>query len=119
MKETAAINWQQSLKLAGDREDIAQSMLDSFMSDLPNAWNDIQNARNNNDLEGLHHHVHKLHGAACFCGVPLIKALVSEIETQIKLKKPMTITDVLLIHLKNTIEATQEAYNNGSYRDQR
>ena len=84
---TISINWALCLTLANDKEDLANEMLTMFIQETPPTKALIEQSFKANDLEALHQHIHKLHGAACYCGVPKLKQLVADTETALKAKQ--------------------------------
>ena len=74
------IDWPLSIKLANDRADIAEELFNMLIVELPIARKDINEAFNKKDYDQLHHHVHKLHGACCYCGVPQLKDSTRQLE---------------------------------------
>jgi len=78
------IDWKLGIKLAGNKHDLAKDMLDWLVTSLPNEINAIRQANKNKNFPELLKHVHKLHGAVCYCGVPRLKATVSSFETALK-----------------------------------
>ncbi|HSX19617.1 MAG TPA: response regulator, partial [Gammaproteobacteria bacterium] len=81
--DMAPIDWQLCKKLAGNKEDLAHEMLDMLINCLPNDRAVIMQAYNANNMQDLREHVHKLHGACCYVGVPKLKALAKELEDAI------------------------------------
>lgn len=81
------IDWELCKKLAGNKEDLAYEMLDMLINGLPNDIKLIKAAYANKDLIDLREHVHKLHGACCYVGVPKLKAIAKELEDAIALAK--------------------------------
>jgi two-component system sensor histidine kinase BarA len=79
------IDWEQCVSLAGSREDLARDMLCLLIEDLPILNEQIQNAMQKQDADQLAHHVHKLHGACCYVGVPRLKQAAKLFEAAIKL----------------------------------
>lgn len=78
------IDWEQSIKLAGNKRDLANDILVMLIKDLPNdtsAINACYKAQNYQEMLRL---VHKLHGALCYCGLPRLKTVVSRLETELK-----------------------------------
>lgn len=102
------IDWTLSLKLANHREDLAKELLTLLISELPETRNNINNAYQNQDLEMLHHYIHKLHGATCYCGVPRLKEITSLLETKIKHKNDSL--ENLINSLNYEIEQLQQAF---------
>jgi two-component system sensor histidine kinase BarA len=79
------IDWNMSLNLANNNADLAYEMLtmliDGFQTDIAN----INEAYENRDFKQLGEHVHKLHGACCYVGVPSLKGHAKELEEAIML----------------------------------
>jgi len=57
------------------------------MEELPTAQLDIKTAYDTSDTTSLLTHVHKLHGACCYCGVPRLKHATATLETALKQKE--------------------------------
>src|SRR5262245_28573952 len=81
-----AIDWNVSLKLANNRVELAKELLTILMAELPITQKEINSAWEQKDYTRLHHHIHKLHGATCYCGVPRLKEIVTDIENQLQKK---------------------------------
>ncbi len=82
-----SLDWQECLRLSNNKEDLAKELLAMLKTDLPNFRNDINQALQSNNIQQLQDHTHKLHGACCYCGVPRLKQLTEQLETQIKTHK--------------------------------
>jgi len=76
------IDFDESIRLAGGKHDLAKDMYIELIDTLPNDKALIQEARNN--LDKLLNIVHKLHGGTRYCGVPNLRTAASELETIIK-----------------------------------
>ncbi len=79
-----AVDWQESLKLAAGKTDLARDMLIMLLSSLEEEKSKILDACENNRMEALLNHVHYLHGATRYCGVPALRHAAHELETHIK-----------------------------------
>lgn len=77
------IDWQLCKKLAGNKEDLAQEMLEMLIESLPADQARIKQAHKTHNLHGLREQVHKLHGACCYVGVPKLKTIAKELEDAI------------------------------------
>lgn len=77
------IDWKLSLKLASNRADLAKELLEILIAELPATREQINAAYARQDYALLHQHIHKLHGAACYCGVPQLKKIVTTIDDQL------------------------------------
>ncbi len=60
-------------KLAGGNENFAKEMLNAFIKSLPDAITEINKAYIEQNGKALRDAVHKLHGGASYCGVPMLK----------------------------------------------
>ena len=78
------VNWQESLKQAMGKEDLALDMLQMLIDSIPHNIIKIEQAMNMQDDESLLKIIHKLHGACCYTGVPQLKKLSHSIETALK-----------------------------------
>lgn len=103
------IDWDLSLKLANNREDLANELLTLLMTELSQTQTEINQAYQDHDFERLHHYVHKLHGASCYCGVPRLKEVTCLLETDIKNKNNKNIKN-LLSNLNHEIEQLRLAF---------
>ncbi|MFP5431011.1 MAG: response regulator, partial [Gammaproteobacteria bacterium] len=79
-----AVDWQESLKLAAGKKDLARDMLLMLLNSLEEEKSKILDACENNRMEALLNHVHYLHGATRYCGVPALRHAAHELETHIK-----------------------------------
>ena len=81
---TAAINWQDCVKQSNNKPELAQELLDMFALELPTLKQQITSSHNKQDRNNLEHHIHKLHGASCYCGTNKLKILLHNFEPKIK-----------------------------------
>jgi len=84
--KTSSINWELSLKNAGQKEDLAKEMLSMLVNSFDNTINLINQYLDSNKLPDLISQVHKIHGASAYCGVPRLKELANEYENILKTK---------------------------------
>ena len=89
------IDWAESLKLSNNKIDLAEEILSMFIADLPDFKAKIQESLAKGDHETLEQHVHKLHGACCYCGVPKLKGLLNQLESNIKSHRYEDIEDLV------------------------
>lgn len=80
-----------------------QSLYILMLEHLPNYRRLIQEALDQQDREQLLHHIHQLHGAACYCPVPHLQAALKNIE--VKLCQSSTFAEIksLIIDLDQAI----------------
>jgi two-component system sensor histidine kinase BarA len=79
---TPAIDRQLGLRLAGNKQDLANEIMAVLIKSLPHDIEAIINAKQEPDV--LLQRVHKLHGAISYTGLPRIKKLLSELEHSLK-----------------------------------
>ena len=78
------IDWQLGIKLAGNKADVARELLDLFMSTLQKDMQTLRQLDEEKNTMALYQQVHKLHGALCYCGLPRLKMIVAQLETELK-----------------------------------
>ncbi|MDX1589493.1 MAG: response regulator [Oleiphilaceae bacterium] len=86
----ATVDLEESLRLAGGRLDLAEEMLATLLSQLPEEADIIREALANGDHDRLLERVHRLHGACRYCGVPTLRQHAAALETAIKRDQPGT-----------------------------
>ena len=75
-----------AIELAGGKQALAEELMGMLLERLAEDKALIKQSFNAKDTDQFHHHVHKLHGAACYCGTPKLKQVSHDLETAIKLK---------------------------------
>lgn len=88
-------NWQESVKLACDNEQIAKEMLDMLVVKLDQFHADISNAYSNKDFQTLQQQVHKLHGGLCYISTPKLRYLSYHLETACKTDNQAQIDEIM------------------------
>ena len=83
----ASFDWQESLKLSNNKENLAKDLLEMLKQDLPQFQASLKEALQTNNIESLKHHSQKLNGGCCYCGVPRLRQLAEQLEAQIKTHK--------------------------------
>jgi two-component system sensor histidine kinase BarA len=104
-----AVDWQESLKLAAGKKDLARDMLLMLLNSLEQEKSKILDACENNRMEALLGHVHYLHGATRYCGVPALRDAAHELETHIKTRlqegqNSRTANDLDTAHCRSDID---------------
>ena len=79
------VNWTESLRLAAGKEDLARDMLNMLLNSLEAEKHKLATAFGGNDMKALLGHVHYLHGATRYCGVPALRTATHAAETDIKM----------------------------------
>lgn len=98
-----AIDHELSLRLANNNHQLAKELLSMLIAELPQTLASINQAYKKGDYNALQQHVHKLHGACCYCGVPRLKKIAIKIEGILKSNSKL-LTDDLINVLNNEIE---------------
>lgn len=78
------VNWPECVRLAAGKEDLARDMLIMLFNSLEQEKRKIEDAYADDKLEALLGHVHYLHGATRYCGVPALRDAAHILETDIK-----------------------------------
>lgn len=78
------IDWDQAIKLAGNKRELAEELLGMLVNNIANDASMIQKLYNAKIFPDLLRQVHKLHGALSYCGVPRLKTLLAKLETDLK-----------------------------------
>jgi len=102
------IDWDRSLKLAGNQASLAADMLLSLIKELPSAQKAINQAHSNKQFEILREEVHRLHGVCCYCGVPMLKDAASALEKSIA-KQDYERIDFFIVEFNTELNRVLEA----------
>lgn len=78
------IDWEHSLKLAGNKKDLADDILSMLISSLPDELAVAKKLIDEKNYQELRKHVHKMKGALSYSGLSRIKYLISRIESDLK-----------------------------------
>lgn len=84
LKHLPIIDWEAGQRLAGGKLELAEELLDFFINSLPAEFRVIQALFQDKNYPELTYHVHKLHGAVCYLGLPRLKAASAQLESGIK-----------------------------------
>ena len=86
---TEEIDWQLALSRAGNKEDLAKDLLSGLVNSLPETKLHINDAILSQDVDQTKVLIHKLNGACCYTGVPLLGKITHQIETDLKQGKTL------------------------------
>jgi two-component system, NarL family, sensor histidine kinase BarA len=81
LENVGPVNLKESLKLAGNRQDLAEEMLAGLLVEIDKVSHLLQNAIEGNELLAA---VHKLHGASRYTGVCALRDATLKLETRLK-----------------------------------
>ena len=98
-----AVDMVLGLKLANNKEDLAEEMLEMLFNSLQKDKDTIRILLEDEDYETLQEVVHKLHGATRYTGVPYLQEASQALEENLKLEKYEAVK-VLSNALLNEIE---------------
>jgi len=96
MDHLPIIDWNQAVKLAGNKTDLAEEMFQMLLTSLPSDIASIQALHSAKNYSELLQHVHKLHGVLCYCGLPRLKLVIENLEKDLKHNTLSTIPQLLL-----------------------
>ncbi len=105
------IDWELSLKLAGNNQQTAEDLLALLIKTLPNELSDIKSAFENNQHYLLKRLLHKLHGALCYCELPNLKQAVKAFESALK-NNEATLFPLLYFQLTQAVHDLINFVNN-------
>lgn len=84
MDTTAIIDRDLALERAGNNLDLARELFSMLLKELPEYRQSIPELYTAGNLSTLQERVHKLNGAATYCGVPELKAAAADFESRLK-----------------------------------
>jgi two-component system sensor histidine kinase BarA len=77
------IDWELAARRCGNQQ-WAQEMVTLLIERLPSDMESIKEAYKALNYTELLHHVHKLHGAIAYCGLPRLNLIIASLETNLK-----------------------------------
>lgn len=78
--DMAVYDREASIRLAGGNEQVADDLLAMLLAELPRQQRGLQEAFREGNMEELGRIAHKLHGSACYCGVPALRAAAARLD---------------------------------------
>lgn len=102
-----SLDWKECLRLSSNREDFAKKILHALEKELPSFQADFKHALETHDLEQLQDQSHKLHGACCYTGMPTLRTLLGQLESQAKSHKTCSLST-----LSHTVSQVNHEINN-------
>ena len=76
----SAIDWQLCVQKVSGNQALAEEFLEKFIEELHKNREEFLQLMHVQNIKGLGEAAHKLHGACCFCGVPLLQKKVMHLE---------------------------------------
>jgi two-component system sensor histidine kinase BarA len=77
----SAIDWQLCVQKVSGNQTLAEEFLAKFIEELHKNREEFIQLMHNQDIKALGETAHKLHGACCFCGVPVLQKKVMQLES--------------------------------------
>jgi two-component system sensor histidine kinase BarA len=108
--QNKVIDWPLALERAGNKVELAKEMLQGLVGSLPETQQSIRDAITCFDTELLKTLIHKLNGACCYSGVPSLRGITHEIETQLKSGQSIELLEPELFELFEQIENVTKEY---------
>ena len=102
--EKRVIDWELGTKLAGNKREFAEEMLNLFVKTLSSEMAEMKKLKENKNYTELLKRTHKLHGASCYCGVPRLKDAAAALESALKHNK---LADICNLFTKFETEVNQ------------
>ena len=82
-----------SLELSNGNVQLAIDMLTVLLAELAQNHRDIHCAFAESRFDDALELIHKLHGACCYCGVPVLKAACKQLEVQLHQQRRLPVAD--------------------------
>nr|WP_119977410.1 two-component sensor histidine kinase BarA [Shewanella algidipiscicola] len=109
--EQQTLNWELCLTQANQKANLALEMLQMLLDSLPETRNQLTLALDTLDAKAMLAHVHKLHGASCYCGVPTTQRLCKEIESSLKNGASVEEVEPEILELLDELSKVESATN--------
>jgi two-component system sensor histidine kinase BarA len=84
INKNKVIDINEGLRLAGNKADLADEMLEMLVKSLPKDLEEAEKLFKEENNETLLEKVHYIHGACRYCGAPLLRKSTMELETLLK-----------------------------------
>lgn len=112
-----AINWSLCVELANNNSDVAEELLGMFVAELPQTSDDLKQHYMQQNWKKFTERVHKLHGGACYVGVPHLKDVTRTLEQLLIDNADQAVVTAQYELLLKAIDAVAESYQNESYKE--
>lgn len=78
--DSSILDWNQSIQLAANKEDLAQDLLKMLVDSFPTELHEIEQLIEMEDFPQLEHVLHRLYGATRYVGTPQLQQITGEFE---------------------------------------
>ncbi len=106
-----SVDWDLCLKLSNNKPKLAQELLELLAKDLPQYQTILAKAKQQQNFTELEDHIHKLHGACCYVGVPKLKLISQELESLLKAnqtKQLLPLIDALSAEIQSVLTSLKQ-----------
>lgn len=107
---SGSIDWALALKRSGNKQALAEEMMQMLIDSLPEAARNIEAAYHGGEREALRQHVHKLNGGCCYTGAPRLQQLAHTIETGLKQELPLADIEPEVLELLDEMDNLRNAW---------
>ncbi|WP_115343485.1 two-component system sensor histidine kinase LetS [Legionella moravica] len=108
----AAIDWQLCVQKVSGNQELAEEFLAKFIEELYKNREEFIELMHNKNIKGLGELAHKLHGACCFCGVPVLQKKVMQMEKLAAANAKIDDLSGAFAELIQSIDAVLNEYEN-------
>jgi two-component system sensor histidine kinase BarA len=108
----AAIDWQLCVQKVSGNHNLAEEFLAKFIEELHKNRIALLDFFQQKDIKGLGAEAHKLHGACCFCGVPVLQKNVVQLEKLAQHARTIEDLANCFAELIQSIDAVISEYDN-------
>jgi two-component system sensor histidine kinase BarA len=84
---TSVVDYTEAIDKAGGNTELAKELFGMLLQELPQLREKLHNAIEQEDLQAIWNHAHKIYGSTAYCGVPLLRQAASVMETTVRAKE--------------------------------
>ena len=104
------IDWELGIKLAGNKKELAEEILALFIKNLSPDYSAIHEFYVAENYTELLQRLHRLRGALCYCGLPRLKWITAQLETELK-SNSQTHLSALMSQLEGEVQLLLKQYD--------
>ena len=93
-RQESCVDIEQGVRLAGGKADLAEELFSMLLEQLLEEREYLPQLIAQGDQDTLFEHIHKLHGATRYCGVPELRRIAGQLEVALK-REPEQVTPLL------------------------
>ena len=108
----AAIDWELCVQKVSGNQGLAEEFLAKFVEELIKNRHEFLDLMQQKNIKALGDLAHKLHGACCFCGVPLLQKTVIQVEKMAARASHIEELKAVFAELIQNIDAVINEYEN-------